>query len=341
MRLICKSRTYQLSVETNKWNADDKVNYSHAMARRLPAEVLLDAVYRVTGSVSKIPGVPPGTRAAALPDSGVELPSGFLTTFGRPGPRERLRVRAVERHAARAGHGPGQRPDPGRRHRRPVQRADQAGRHAGRRLEADRRAVREDPQPPADRGGGRDLPQGHAGRRGGPPPAWPRSSAAARSSSPSSGPQLERQRQAAIATAQAALAAYEKELAPRARRGRSARRPRRPPSSRPTSRTTRRPASPRRWPTGRRTTPRRSSIDGPVLEPKTMSATNRSVLTKEPDGSIVVSGPNKNGVVTIVGRDRADRDHRAAARGPAPTAGCPTRAPGVRPTATSCSTSSS
>ena len=30
-----------------------------------------------------------------------------------------------------------------------------------------------------------------------------------------------------------------------------------------------------------------------------MSATNGSTLTKEPDGSIVVSGPNKNGVVTI------------------------------------------
>ena len=84
MRLVCKSRTYQLSVETNKWNADDKVNYAHATARRLPAEVLLDAVYRVTGSVSKFPGVAAGTRAAALPDSGVELPSGFLTTFGRP-----------------------------------------------------------------------------------------------------------------------------------------------------------------------------------------------------------------------------------------------------------------
>ena len=84
MRLIAKSRTYQLSVATNKWNQDDKVNYSHAMARRLPAEVLLDSVYRVTGSQSKFPGVPAGTRAAALPDSGVELPSGFLTTFGRP-----------------------------------------------------------------------------------------------------------------------------------------------------------------------------------------------------------------------------------------------------------------
>jgi len=84
MRLIVTSRTYQLSVATNKWNADDKVNYSHALARRLPAEVLLDSVYRVTGSSSKFPGVAPGTRAAALPDSGVELPSGFLTTFGRP-----------------------------------------------------------------------------------------------------------------------------------------------------------------------------------------------------------------------------------------------------------------
>jgi len=84
VRLICKSRTYQLSVNTNEWNDDDKINYSHASARRLPAEVLYDSVNRVTGAVSKFPGVPAGTRAAELPDSEVELPSGFLTTFGRP-----------------------------------------------------------------------------------------------------------------------------------------------------------------------------------------------------------------------------------------------------------------
>ena len=53
-------------------------------AQRLPAEVLFDAIYAVTGSTPNIPGVPAGTRAAALPDSGVDLPSGFLTTFGRP-----------------------------------------------------------------------------------------------------------------------------------------------------------------------------------------------------------------------------------------------------------------
>lgn len=84
MRLICKSRTYQLSVESNPFNVDDKINYSHALPRRLPAEVLYDTVHRVTGTVTKIPGVPAGTRAAALPDSGIELPSGFFATFGRP-----------------------------------------------------------------------------------------------------------------------------------------------------------------------------------------------------------------------------------------------------------------
>jgi hypothetical protein len=87
IRTICKSRTYQLSVVTNKWNDDDTTNYSHATARRLPAEVLYDALHQVTGSVSRIPGVPPGTRAAELPDVGVTLKSGFLEQFGRP-PRE-------------------------------------------------------------------------------------------------------------------------------------------------------------------------------------------------------------------------------------------------------------
>jgi hypothetical protein len=84
LRTICNSRTYQLSVATNKWNEDDRINYSHATARRLPAEVLYDAVYRVTGSLSDIPGVAPGTRAAAFPDAAVQLADGFLNNLGRP-----------------------------------------------------------------------------------------------------------------------------------------------------------------------------------------------------------------------------------------------------------------
>ena len=84
LRQVCNSRTYQLSVKTNAMNHDDSQNYSHAMPRRLPAEVIYDAVHRVTGAVSSIPGVPKGTRAAALTDSGVRLPDGFLQNLGRP-----------------------------------------------------------------------------------------------------------------------------------------------------------------------------------------------------------------------------------------------------------------
>lgn len=84
MKTICKSRAYQLSVATNEWNADDKINYSHAVPKRLPAEVLYDSVYTVTGAKMQIPGVPEGTRAAAIPDSGVELQDGFLANLGRP-----------------------------------------------------------------------------------------------------------------------------------------------------------------------------------------------------------------------------------------------------------------
>jgi WD40 repeat protein len=84
LQLICKSRAYQLSLATNQWNEDDSQNYSHAMTRRLPAEVLFDAIHRVTGAKTKIPGVPEGTRAAAIPDSGIRLTDGFLANLGRP-----------------------------------------------------------------------------------------------------------------------------------------------------------------------------------------------------------------------------------------------------------------
>jgi WD40 repeat protein/mono/diheme cytochrome c family protein len=84
MKLVATSRTYNLSLSTNKWNEDDKTNYSHAKARRLPAEVLFDSVFAVTGSMPNIPGVPKGTRAAALADAQIKLQDGFLTNFGRP-----------------------------------------------------------------------------------------------------------------------------------------------------------------------------------------------------------------------------------------------------------------
>jgi len=87
MAEICKSRTYQLSIGTTKWNEDDHQNFSHAKARRLPAEVLFDAVYAVTGATPNIPGAKPGMRAAELADAKLDTESGFLANLGRP-PRE-------------------------------------------------------------------------------------------------------------------------------------------------------------------------------------------------------------------------------------------------------------
>ncbi len=83
-RTICKSRVYQASITTNKWNADDEINYSHALARRLPAETLYDTVHRVTGANVNLPGVPKGFRASQLPDSAERLSDDFLQLFGRP-----------------------------------------------------------------------------------------------------------------------------------------------------------------------------------------------------------------------------------------------------------------
>lgn len=87
LRTICRSRTYQHSIATSRWNADDTINYSHAYARRLPAEVLFDLLHQATGSKTRLPGVRPGTRAVDLVDASVEATDGFLGLFGRP-PRE-------------------------------------------------------------------------------------------------------------------------------------------------------------------------------------------------------------------------------------------------------------
>ena len=87
MRLIVTSRTYQHSVKASKWNEDDNVNFSHSLARRLPAETLYDAIHRASGSLARLPGQRPGSRAVELPGPEVKLGDNFLDLFGRP-PRE-------------------------------------------------------------------------------------------------------------------------------------------------------------------------------------------------------------------------------------------------------------
>jgi hypothetical protein len=82
VRTICNSRTYQLSAEPNQFNAGDKQSFSRYYPKRLSAESLLDAIDQVTGVDEKFNGLPMGTRAMQLPDTGFN--SYFLQVFGRP-----------------------------------------------------------------------------------------------------------------------------------------------------------------------------------------------------------------------------------------------------------------
>jgi hypothetical protein len=82
LRLIVMSRTYQLSSQTTPTNADDVKYFSHAIARPLTAEQLLDAVCDVTGLPEQFKGLPAGTRAVQLPDGEGNHP--LLKSFGQP-----------------------------------------------------------------------------------------------------------------------------------------------------------------------------------------------------------------------------------------------------------------
>ena len=82
MRVIMTSRVYQLSSTTRPENVADRRFYPHYNIKRLPAEVLLDAIDSACGTQERFTGVPLGTRAIELPDP--NFGSYFLDTLGRP-----------------------------------------------------------------------------------------------------------------------------------------------------------------------------------------------------------------------------------------------------------------
>jgi hypothetical protein len=92
MRVILLSRAYQLSSATRPGNETDARFYSHYYARRLPAEVLLDAICDATGVPERFDGYPVGVRAVQVPDPGSA--SYFLKAFGRS---DRVTACACER----------------------------------------------------------------------------------------------------------------------------------------------------------------------------------------------------------------------------------------------------
>jgi hypothetical protein len=86
IKVMCKSRTYQLSAVPNEFNKNDKKAFARYYPRRMAAEVLYDAVSQVTGSPAQFAGLPTDkfapNRAIMLPDE--SFPSYFLDVFGRP-----------------------------------------------------------------------------------------------------------------------------------------------------------------------------------------------------------------------------------------------------------------
>ncbi|MEZ6140666.1 MAG: DUF1553 domain-containing protein [Zavarzinella sp.] len=92
IKRIMTSTTYQLSSSTMPENASDQQFYSHYYIRRLPAEVLLDAINQATSSPDRFEGYPEGIRAVQMPDSSMK--SYFLSMFGRS---DRVSACACER----------------------------------------------------------------------------------------------------------------------------------------------------------------------------------------------------------------------------------------------------
>ena len=84
IRTILNSRVYQLSAEPTEFNKNDKQNFARYYARRMPAEVFLDAVNSTCGVRGGFGGngVNTNARAIDLPHEG--FGSYFLDTFDRP-----------------------------------------------------------------------------------------------------------------------------------------------------------------------------------------------------------------------------------------------------------------
>jgi hypothetical protein len=84
VRTIATSRAYDRSSLPNEWNGNDRQNFARFYPRRLPAEVLLDAIGVATGSAETFNGLPKSFHATQLPDEGFDSTAQFLEVFGRP-----------------------------------------------------------------------------------------------------------------------------------------------------------------------------------------------------------------------------------------------------------------
>ncbi len=92
VRVIVRSKTYQLSSEPTPSNREDTINYARALPRRLTAEQLLDSLARALEAPVTFNGYPRGTLAREIPgviairrrDQRPSPGDDFLRQFGKP-----------------------------------------------------------------------------------------------------------------------------------------------------------------------------------------------------------------------------------------------------------------
>jgi len=91
IRTICASRAYQLESIPNATNADDVINFTRNIPRRLEAEQLLDSIHQALGTHSAFEGYEEPLKAIELPGvQAVYRPKKpthgdtFLKLFGKP-----------------------------------------------------------------------------------------------------------------------------------------------------------------------------------------------------------------------------------------------------------------
>ena len=93
-REILRSHAYQRSWKTNATNKVDEKNFSRALVRRLPAEVVYDAILMATDSRERLEQYPSDVADRAIgaggttnysPKKGAKTPNGYaLGIFGKP-----------------------------------------------------------------------------------------------------------------------------------------------------------------------------------------------------------------------------------------------------------------
>jgi hypothetical protein len=91
LRLLCASRTYQLSAEPAAGTSPEIHGFAHALIRRLPAEVLLDASHTALGVPLTMRNFPDSRSAIGIPGARfitkskrADATEAFLKEFGKP-----------------------------------------------------------------------------------------------------------------------------------------------------------------------------------------------------------------------------------------------------------------